>query len=378
MSIPASTRMSAARPSAGARRPGRPWWGHATLGAVMVLALVAGCATPSAAPGPVGTTPVSAVPPSGSTASSALAPTGSALSIPLSSITVDGTPKMTVPVSVGGGAPVPVVLDTGSSGLIIASSAVGPDVTSTGAAFTTDFTGGSVNGTVETAPVTIGGVTTANPIDIVVADPSGTTAGFFTGGTQGIMGISSANTDTFTGQSIFAPNLQLPAPYDSGFTLQIGSGTTPTGTWTLGPTTAPVGAVAAAMTPITAGGTPPAGYPPFAKSPTLCWTIGSAAQNCGVTDLDIGESAPGLNNSTFGSLAFQGHPYLAPAQDVTVAGPTGPPLWSFTTGLTKGKDLIQLVPLGTVAQYNSGLPFFFGRTVAWDYASGQVLIGPAG
>ncbi|TKV58764.1 hypothetical protein FDO65_14715 [Nakamurella flava] len=361
----------------GRRRSKRPLGAAMAVAALLALALV-GCSGSTATPGTASTSPSgSTVAGSALSTASAMAATGSPLSVPFSTITVDGTPKITVTVSIGGGDPVPVVLDTGSSGLIVASSAVGPETTSDGTPFTTTFTGGTVQGTVESATVAIGGVSTANPIAIVVADTSGSTTDFFSNGTQGIMGISSANGATFAGQSIFAPNLQLPAPYNAGFALQIGADSPPTGTWTLGPAAVPAGAVTATLTPIEPGGSPPPGYPGFAKSPSLCWTVGGAAQNCGVTDLDIGESAPGLNISTFGSLAFDGKPYLAPGQTVTVAGPTGPPLWSFATGLTKGKDLVQLVQLGPVAQYNTGLPFFYGRTVTWDYTGGQVSIGPA-
>lgn len=305
-----------------------------------------------------------------------LAQTGGPVTVPVTTTQLsENDTKVVVQITVGGGAPVPVLLDTGSSGLIVDSSAVGSQVTTSGSTFASDFVSGAVTANLATAVVGIGGVDTPQPIQIGLVDPSDASKNL-PAGVDGIMGISAADDGSLADQTVYAPNLQLPAPYDAGFALQIGSGSGASGTWTLGPVTAPTGAVSAPLTATTSAGSSPPGYPQFGKDITLCWTVGSASQTCGTTDLDIGNPSPALNATSFSSDAAGGSTVPA-GEQVSVASPSGAPVWSFTSGATGSPTVVNLAQLGSATQFNTGLPLFYGRTVAWDFTSGQVLIGPA-
>lgn len=308
----------------------------------------------------------------GSVDGGGLAATGAALPVPLTTTTSGSHDIVTVSITVGGGDPFTVMLDTGSSGLLVDSSVVGSQVSATGGPFTQNYASGPVSGSLGTAVVGIGGVSTAQPITVGLIDPSSAGSAFPTG-THGILGVATGGGNT---PQLLAPNLQLPAPYAAGSTLQVGATDGAAGTWTLGPVSAPAGATAVPLVASDAGSSTPAGYPAFAKDVTLCWTIGSQANTCGATDLDTGNDTPALNATTYSSLGAL-HTVLPSGQPITMAPPDGAPLWSFTTGSTTGVDAVKLSSLGSDTQFNTGLPFFLGRTVAWNYASGQLLIGPA-
>lgn len=300
---------------------------------------------------------------------------GPTLAVPITTTPgPEDQPYVTAQISVGGGAPATVWLDTGSSGLLINASAVGPDVTTTTTAIGTEYTSGDLVGTLATAPVEIGGVATAQPITFGLLNEQQST--FKTpAGTVGIMGIGTANDADLAQQQIFAPQVQLPPPYDQGSTLAVAA--VGAGTWTLGPVAAAAGAAAA---PLTAAAGPttgaPAGYPAFQRPVNLCWTIGSAASTCGPTDLDTGSPSTILSQADYADLAPSGRLLPTPTP-ITVALPGGGPLWSFTSGSTYAQDTAGVGDIGA-NRFNTGLGFFVGRTVAWDYEGGRLIVTPAG
>lgn len=355
---------SSARQGAG-RRSGR--LGRAGVGLVVLLAMT-GCAAGSG----TATSPAGSASIGGDDGS--VAATGSPVSVPITTYSLSGSAlAVSVEISVGGGDPVPVTLDTGSAGLLIDSSAVGSQVSATGGPFTQNYASGGVSGSLGTAVVGIGATGTAEPVTIGLVDPSGASSAF-PPGTRGILGVATTGTSS---AGLLSPSLQLPAPYNAGSTLQVGSTAGAIGTWTLGPVTAPAGSTSVPLVAQSPSGPTPAGYPAFAKDVTLCWTVGSQPTSCAPTDLDTGNDTPALNATTFSGYGPV-HTVIPSGLAVTIAPPNAAPLWSFTTGSTVGADAVKLSALGDQTQFNTGLPFFFGRTVAWNYAGGQLLIGPTG
>lgn len=334
----------------------------AGLGLAALLALTA-CANGSSRPAYSG----------GSSDAGALAATGSAVSVPITT-TADGSHTIvSVQISVGGGDPVPVMLDTGSAGLLIDASVAGPQTSATGGPFTQHYASGPVSGSLGSAVVTIGELSTPQPITVGLVDSSSAPTAFATG-MKGILGVATTNEG---GQAMLAPTLQMAAPYNAGSTLQVAGTAGASGTWSLGPVTPPAGATSIPLVAQTPGSSAtPEGFPGFAKDVNLCWTIGDKAASCGPTDLDTGNDTPALNATTF---AADGpvHTVLPSGQSITIAPPNGSPLWSFTTGQTVGTDAVKLSSLGENTEFNTGLPFFYGRTVAWNYAGGELLLGPA-
>lgn len=282
----------------------------------------------------------------------------------------NGDAQVTVQIEVGDGAPATVILDTGSSGLLIDASAVGSAVTDTGQQLDEGFVSGTVVATLGQAPVTIGGVTTGGPIGIGLVHSGGSD---MFNGSAGILGIATANGPTLN-PTVYTPVMQLPAPFDTGSVLDIPS--TGAGTWTLGPVGAPAGAAAIPFSP--AAGSPtsyPDGGQVYAKDFALCWTIGTAEPTCGPTDFDLGNANTALNSTTFAALGGAGDT-LSAGTAITMATPQKQQLWSFTSGGTKGQNLVELAPLGSTTEFNTGIEFFFANVLAFDYATGQLLITP--
>lgn len=305
------------------------------------------------------------------------AATGAGLSIPVQTVAgPQNQPFLTTQITVGGGAPATVWLDTGSSGLIMDPSAVGPQVTKGTQTQSAQYESGDMVSVISTATVGIGSATTAQPIAVGLRDDAKSTFQF-PAGTVGIMGIGTANTDTFAGQALFAPQLQLPAPLNAGSTLQAAPAGQ-TGTWTLGPVAIPEGAVTLPL-PTLSGSTAgaPAGYPSLERGVPLCWTVGGTGPVCGPTDVDAGSPSAILTGSQFSGLAGSGD-LIAAGTPVSVGVENGATVWSFTAGSTYAHDTIGWVgtSLGAM-QFNAGLGFLIGRTVAWDYPAAQVFVGPA-
>lgn len=300
-----------------------------------------------------------------------LAATGAAVSVPITTTAHGSHNIVSVQISVGGGDPVPVMLDTGSAGLLLDASAAGAQTSATGGPFTQNYASGPVSGSLGSAVVTIGELSTPTPITVGLVDASSAPTAFATG-MKGILGVATTNG---SGQAMLAPNLQLAPPYNAGSTLQVAGTAGATGTWSLGPVTPPAGATSIPLVAQTPGSSAtPEGFPAFAKDVNLCWTIGSKAASCGPTDLDTGMDTPALNATTY-SADGPVHTVLPSGQSITVAPPNGSALWSFTTGQTVGTDAVKLSSLGEETQFNTGLPFFYGRTIAWNYAGGELLIG---
>ena len=289
--------------------------------------------------------------------------------VPVTTATgTDGTPRVIVDIAVGGGPPVPVVLDTGSSGLLLDSTAVGSQVDTAGAvSYSKQYVGAALSGSLVQAPVTIGSVTTP-PIGVVTFDATTAPEGLTSGIARGIMGIAAEGVSGAV-PPLYSPAMQLPAPYGDMSTLQVAA--QGAGTWTLGPVAAVAGATTVPLVPVAgaASGT----LNNWAKDLQLCWTFPGAAATCGPTDLDSGAGNILVNSTSSASSAAAA---AAAGSAVTVGVSGAAPLWSFTIGDQGKLSEIGVDSLGDATEFNTGLSFFYDHVVSFDYANGQASLSP--
>ena len=313
---------------------------------------------------------------------------GQTVTIPLTIQSSSDGAKVIVQASVGGGPTVPMQLDTGSSGVVVASTALGSQAQPSSTTQEIPYVGTTMSGTVAQATVTMGSLTTPQPISVI--DVTSATCGTdgssprscsvseaFGEGIQGIIGIGLSDGPSPAAPD-YSPLLQMAAPYDEGFTLQLPPTGSGSGSLIVGPVDAPSGAVSV---PLVASTSPtyPNGVTAWAKDVQLCWTVGSA-DGCGPTDLDIGAPPTLLTPSAIPGLPTGTDDDVDAGSPLTVA-PTqgGTPLWSFTAGSTISDDLAaSSTNLGSTTMFNTGIAFFFANVVGYDNAHGQLWIWPQG
>ena len=290
----------------------------------------------------------------------------------------DTDSSVVVRISVGGGKTVPVQLDTGSSGLLILSSAVGHQVRSTGQRIGIPYLHDTVQGTLDTGSVVIGGLSTPSSTGFVVMSASANptmASNFRSNGVVGVLGIAMAN-GAAVSTIWYSPLLQLPAFYRQSFSLKVSAHGA--GTLTIGPTPSvdsAAGTIAAPMTPAVPNRYP-SGAPGYQKDVDLCWSLAGGSPNCGATDMDIGTPAPIFDPTAVGNAPITDNSLITPGTLVTATTPGGQPVWSYTAGTTAATNLTPLLAQG-YTQFNTGINFFFSHTVTYDVAKGEFLLGPA-
>ena len=290
-----------------------------------------------------------------------------------------------VEVKVGNGTSVPVLLDTGSSGLRIFNTAV-PSGSKSGVAISTEpssirYAGGHrFAGVLATAVITIGSQRTARPVRFGLVQSASCAprkphcpaaqgmAGFEKYGGYGILGIgteSSAN-------GIASPLLALPGSLSDSWSLHLRS---QAGQLVLGASLPHSSAISATL-PLKQIGVAPGGRRLWGDDRVaLCLTIGSAT-GC----------APGLLDSGTYTLQASGQPFdQVPtvarrvqngiAVSVRQAGARRS-FWRFSTGSIKSKNLVTI--RGRKKPFiNTGVQAFFAFTVTYDDLRGTVLLVPS-
>ncbi|HEY6530747.1 MAG TPA: hypothetical protein VIY72_00485 [Acidimicrobiales bacterium] len=355
------------------------------------LALVSGLALLGSACSDSGdeATPDTTTPAAAGRSTTTTAPAASdTVTIPLTVESSSEGARVVVQASVGGGPTVPMLLDTGSSGVVVASSALGSEAQVGTESAQIPYIDVTVTGTVAQATVTMGSLSTTSPIAVI--DVTGATCGTdgsnprscdvrgaFGDGVQGVIGIGLSDGPSPASPD-FSPLLQMGAPYDEGFTVELPPSGSGDGSLVVGPVDAPSGAVSV---PLVASSSPtyPNGLTAWAKDVELCWTVGSA-DGCGPTDLDVGSALTALSPSALPGLPTGSDEEVDLGSPVTVAQTErGLPLWSFTAGSTVSDDLVvSSTDLGTTTQFNTGIAFFFANVVGYDNAHGQLWIWPQG
>jgi predicted aspartyl protease len=360
-----------------------------TVGLVLAsaLALVVASCSDSAKDGSSATTASEAEETESAPSTTEVAPSDT-VAIPLTVSRSSEGARVIVQASVWGGPTVPMLLDTGSSGVVVASSALGPEAQVGTDTTQIPYIGVTMTGTVAQATVTMGSLTT--PVPIAVIDVTGATcdtdgdhpetcevSSAFGDGVQGIIGIGLSDGPSPASPD-FSPLLQMAAPYDEGFTVELPASGSGGGALIVGPVDSPSGAVSV---PLVASTSPtyPNGATAWAKDVQLCWTVGSA-NGCGATDLDIGSTETMLSATAIPGLPTGSNGEVTSGHELTVAQTEGAtPLWSFTTGSTPSLDLAaSSTDLGTTTRFNTGIAFFFANVVGYDNADGQLWIWPQG
>jgi hypothetical protein len=291
--------------------------------------------------------------------------------------------RPTVEVRVGNSNPVPVILDTGSSGLHIFDTAVstgtGSGVTLTSQPANITYAGGHrFTGVVANAVVTIGSYATKMPVSLAYVEQalcipskptcpaSGGIPGFEQSGVYGILGIGTQS----SGGGITSPILGMPRSLAKRWSLHLAGGS---GTLTLG---ARLPARRSATTIQMRGiGSSSTGSALWADSSLpLCLTVG---QNS--------ECVPGLFDSGTYTMQISG-PVLDQTPTVTgtdhVVGGTpvtvtlsgaNTPFWTFVAGTSKSADLVT-VKTGQGPFVNTGVQGFFDFTITYNDVTGQILL----
>jgi len=309
---------------------------------------------------------------------------GSTVTVPVRVIGGQGTAtgaRPTVVVQVGHARPVPVLLDTGSSGLRIFDTAVpsGSEsgVTRTSQATRITYAGGHrFTGVVARAVITIGSQRTAQPvpfglvqqISCVSRKPrcpaAGGMAGFQRYGGYGILGIGTES----SGDGIVSPLLAMPGSLGGSWSLHL---TGVSGQLLLGAPIPPPSQVAAtmAMRPMGSSG----GHPLWADDRLpLCVTAG-AAEGCGPALLDSGTYTMQLSGSQFDQVpAASGKVTTGTGISVRVRGDPHP-FWRFSAGTIKSGNLVTLEARSHFF-VNTGVQAFYSFTVTYDDRHGTVRL----
>lgn len=340
--------------------------------ALATVLLCGGCGrspSPAAAPGgwtPPATPPVASAAPSGAPAS---------VSVPLSPMrTPAGGSCLLAEVAAGGGRPVPVEVDTGSSGLLLAASALGPTHQPAGRSFREGFVHAPMFTVDEVhAPVSIGdpaGVSTPRPILIgSITDARALSGLARCGGAVGLLGVGVGGADAAL-PTLTSPLSQLAEPLNDGFTITL---TGQPATLQLGKPIVTPASVTLPLPP--AHGTYPDGRQAYQRDVDLCWVIGPT-RTCGRTNIDSGFSFPAIRADFAPTVAHHGA--LIPAgTPVTISAPKGPVLESFTTTPAPPELRLTLADLFGQTQANTGIEFFHTNSVGFDITTGQVIVTPA-
>jgi hypothetical protein len=276
-------------------------------------------------------------------------------------------------VSAGGGRSVPVVVDTGSSGLLLDAAAIGPNAQSSGQTISEGFVGRpGFTATVVSARVNIGGpagVTTPYPVAIGSVTSDDPRLGFSQcGGAQGLLGVGVGNPVPSV-PPLESPLVQLTPSLSEGYTITL---TGNTGTLLVGK---PVITPTSVVLPLPEeNGTYPNGHQAYQRDVPLCWTVG-ALSNCGLTDIDSGFSYPAIRPGFFPMFPPWG-PSIPAGTQVSITAPNGALLQSFTTAPVPSDVRLGFSRLVGLAEATTGIGFFFANSVGFDVSTGHVVITP--
>lgn len=346
----------------------------AGAGLLVVATFVAACASESATP--TSSTSSSAVP--STTAGGGDQP--AVVELPVRLAELQGSPRVTATVSVGG-TELEVLVDTGSAGLLLDGDAVG-GLAADGPTTSLDVAAGTLTVASASAPVGLGSITT-DPIAVGVIQgmvcgsgescDRATAVSELLSGTEGILGIGLSDDDSTA--TVVNPLLQLPDPYGVGYELDLTGDST---VLRIGSVSVGSDSVTVPFEPL-APATFPDGTPAYSKDATLCWTIG-ASQGCGLTDMDSGSPVTALASDALDGLPASGDLPSGTAVSVapgpSASGPSGA-LWSFTSGTTEAIDLVEVVPtLPPPTTFNTGLGFFREHVLGYDLDEERFVITP--
>ncbi|HTR71792.1 MAG TPA: DUF3443 family protein [Mycobacteriales bacterium] len=326
---------------------------QAALVAGLTLLVVSGC---SASSKPSRTHAVAAVVP--------------LAALPFSDASVNGLPVITV--RIGADPPVRLLLDTGSVGIRVSTHALpfGGDsgVYEGPLQVSEEFADGlEFFGPVDTATVTVGGVTTTTPIPLQVVNRvhcrnprllfcSGSTPG-------GIVGIMGIGLHSVPGAEPVNPLENLPAPYDRTWSIALHRhGSLGSGSLVLGASLPRHSAhVTLSRQPATVERT--AGWN---DRPRLC--IFHLFSYCGPTVIDTGTVHMAQNVPH--ESGFLGNPVAFSGTRITLlTSAYGNPVWTFRAS---GRQGVNQLAIGQIPPSVWAVPLFYAKTVTYDLVHGVI------
>lgn len=289
-------------------------------------------------------------------------------------------PMLTVDVTVGGGVPVPLLVDTGSPGVRIFADKVGnTDVTRTDTPVDVTFADGTrFIGVEASAPVSFGALATKEPINFqLITAVSCSNAKPDCAGSVGIEQFASLqHFDGLFGiglqaSSIYSPISQLRGGSPATFSI---TASPSKGSGELAFNRVPVAPLATFDMPAWTQPRMPNGYPAWASNQAQgCWAYGGRASTCVPTAFDTGSPTLFTDGSVVGAPAATG-----PVPDGTTVGLSatagGPTIWSVSSGSTPGRNTVAVEPLDGGNSVNSGISIFRSHVVTFDVREGKVLI----
>jgi hypothetical protein len=306
-----------------------------------------------------------------------------------------------VRVRIGGGPPVAVALDTGSTGLVIlAKDLPAESHTIPTGSFGESWGDGSLTqGHAALAGIAIAGLPMTHPMTIGIVDHVGCLPGsrhcisWVADGVEGILGIRVNPASALTN-----PLAGLPRPYSqrwsvglssTGGTLELGAPipTHPRAAFSLS-------AVAAADPGLPPGLVPSPSRPPapVSSSPTavsqagsggvlanltglarMCWKVGRRARPlCVPTIFDTGSTDTVLFSARGGPpTRALGAGRSLTGSDPSATGAT--PLWSFTSGSARSENVVLTDGRG-LALMDTGIAAFYAFNITYDAAHGRMYL----
>jgi len=291
-------------------------------------------------------------------------------------------------VAVGGGKPVPVIVDTGSNQLMIMRRAVGrrakisPRIRVLGGYGVS----GKVIGSTATGSFTIHGMpsaTTTKPISFGAVTSFGGVAVLLSAtGTQGVMGIGQLPPNS---RAAFSPLLSLPSPLWKGYTIALHGPGGPK--LILGTPTRAASSVSLALLgprvqvgPFGGPHTPkryPSGTRAYQGLFELCWNI-AGQMACGPTLADTGNTFGFVGGGLLPNVPHTSM-FVSPGLQISISTP--PPRSRVVRAyLTAARVADQLPLYLTVApfsrMFSTGIGLYFADTVGYDLVRGQAVITP--
>ena len=283
-----------------------------------------------------------------------------------------------VEVSVGGGAPVPVMLDTGSQGLRVEPGVIGPAARPTTLRDQARGPGGAgIDSLGVQASVTIGtgqtSTTTASPILVGSITSAPTSQAWTAVGAHGVLGIGP--TPVGVDSPLRSPLTQLPAPQSEGYSITLPNDGGNEGSLSLARPARSPNTLALPM--IDTAASSGVGQ----TEVMLCWTVADS-RSCGPTLLD---TASPQNVVTSSVLPAAPHTGPTPAEQiitegtpVTIATPTGTPVMAFlATLLPETRSLLYSPDTGTgTTPFIASIGLFTQGTIGVDIPAREVLLTP--
>jgi LPXTG-motif cell wall-anchored protein len=295
----------------------------------------------------------------------------------------------TIEVSLSGSAPVTVMIDTGSAGLVLSESVFDPTgLTSYDVSHSQDYDAGSVPGEFYSASIDLldgtgASLQTVNAPVLVGDCAPATPCEWLRPGIVGVLGVGQgvsmfASTAIAGNHHWGSPFTQLPVPLGSGITLDFDSATL-TGTMELGAPTAVAGSTT--LQAAADSGTYANQLAAYGRPVSSCWIIGGVTSCDTPTVFDTGAPHAAIVTTEFEAL-LGGVAQLADGTEVRFATPpsggtAAEPFASFAVSSPYFEVLDKAGSEPTGAENNSGSGVFLDRTVALDFAHGTVIVGPA-